>query len=1460
MSVGDNLCLCVDNKVLRKRMVLDKSSHSMKRKHSDNTKEQKAKRKKGSTGDDDDYVSKSLFNESCKRSGLVLKNGKNYNRLNADQAVIQRNLRKEIKSKGGNGVEQFMEGFQEYIEEPKRFHKSLLPCVTSPDCDSARGGLQGSVIKVLLGIDIVQSSLMNVLLEKLPEFTGDEDSVILEQGQKVNVPHLLLSQFQWLDHIVNSKEVTEKLLEMIGITCEDVQREVISCLPDIVQDSEHIQVATVLRDVLKENQSLTVTILDAMSNLILTPGLLSEIRDSVLQSLASVDLEDLPVLVKFLLQSVNSQDAVEVVSELRANLEFDASTAKKTSGGKRKGSSGDVSTLEDCETLMLETIKSAVRFQRYVGDAMIKAIESVKQASDHKVIDLFILLILHGTPRKKAVESLFRNKIRAGCFTEAYLKPIYKVHSQVLKTYFPSLLSLSEVLLRSPELSVSYFGAALYKQNFITFDAYHQQEIVGNLVAHIGSGIEGEIDASLDILAYLVNNHLRKMAPFAIIVKSVLDYLDNLSVCQIRKLYFMLSALAFKNPQEGGLIQDDLHIVIRKQLSNTCPKYKRMGVIGAVMIVSCIAQSSTDSTENSCTPDEMSDDLYKQVISLLTLVKTSSCKSPEAYALFMDELSTVIGQGKIQQKVENWISENLTMDFQFSFVIDIEDDMPTESGNISISCQHGLDDASEGGIAINLLPLIVKKSGARTALTAYTESGITDPLCMAPSVRLLRMVEERQHGTLENIDALLGCPLLLTKEEVFEKFEPLSNREKDIILSSLFYSINWFIEMINGFSGQSDPEIKEKVITRLKNITHFQKILVECLAASPNYKPPLANFDLDESLTPVVSTSTSNKGDSKKVKPKKGRKIVGKKVDKPGSDSDDNSRDSSQLNTTAVSTQVGATQNGSTELKEKSQVNISAYKPFFRELDISVFAILNTGSKAALNTDKNTEESKELSLEMPQVYFLMEDLCRKLEHSLLVSASKRKTFFKVKGEKKVGFSNLDRFSPLQVATNIVKLLPALCDHLESASGFFQTLISDNDGVLDGPGSHSTEAVMAASCFQQILQALLSIFSWNGFQMVENRSLLKEALSVLVKRIKSSDTSQLSYQDLVVHSVKYMSKFSSTIPDITTAVTLLKVLTTLCEKSDNKQLTSCLVPLSEEFLKREWLGQDGQREKGSKFNEQLQIIVKSFIIYSEDPLDAIETIATKAIPELLETDKNGCSASYPTMSRSSYSVYYRVLYSELIEAVKSIPPTKQTDHLDAWMERFLRWNVAVRILQMLMNLIKTFDGRGNLGTCIKYGRFFIETFLRLGMPLLDYMFKSHRQETLDLLKKLQPSTRALHHMCGHSKIIKDLALTNNVPMLKRSLEVFVFRVKAMLTVNKCLEAFWVGNLKNRDLQGAEILSQSQTAVSEQGGDDDSDGETLPDDDLSDVDLDEDSNASNDIDANITDPEGSYSQAY
>ena len=40
---------------------------------------------------------------------------------------------------------------------------------------------------------------------------------------------------------------------------------------------------------------------------------------------------------------------------------------------------------------------------------------------------------------------------------------------------------------------------------------------------------------------------------------------------------------------------------------------------------------------------------------------------------------------------------------------------------IGMALLHGLDDDEEGGIAVNLLPLVAQKYSKRTALTLYTE-------------------------------------------------------------------------------------------------------------------------------------------------------------------------------------------------------------------------------------------------------------------------------------------------------------------------------------------------------------------------------------------------------------------------------------------------------------------------------------------------------------------------------------------------------------------------------------------------------------------------------------------------------------------------------------------------------------------------------------------------------------------
>lgn len=87
-------------------------------------------------------------------------------------------------------------------------------------------------------------------------------------------------------------------------------------------------------------------------------------------------------------------------------------------------------------------------------------------------------------------------------------------------------------------------------------------------------------------------------------------------------------------------------------------------------------------------------------------------------------------------------------------------------------------------------------------------------------------------------------------------------------------------------------------------------------------------------------------------------------------------------------------------------------------------------------------------------------------------------------------------------------------------------------------------------------------------------------------------------------------------------------------------------------------------------------------------------------------------------------------------------------------------------------------------------------------LLDFSFRKH-PENVELTENFPVYTRLLHHLHGYSKIHQDMKLPKHVPLLKKD----PVDAKAMLTFNNCREAFWLGNLKNWDLQGEETVSQN-----------------------------------------------------
>ncbi|KAG7283247.1 hypothetical protein CRUP_004989 [Coryphaenoides rupestris] len=1172
-----------------------------------------------------------------------------------------------------------------------------------------------SVLRMLLGIEMLQNSVINTLLEKIPEF------MLTSVGDGgLNVPRVIINQLKWLDRVVDSKELAAKLMALVSVAPGEVQRDVITSLPEILDDSQHHDIAKELKSLLQEQTQLTVAVLDALSSLNLNPTLLAEVRSVVMATLTAVQLDDLPVVVKFILHTVSAADAYEVSMSgvVRQLVPLKHSEAWLLVWFLWWQVVCDLRKKLELELCVLPPVLQASQ-SRKKGRATCTHCFWSALTSCCQVIDLLVLLILHATNAnhsRRGAERLLRVKVRAGRIQDGLLLQTFKGYAQVLRGYFPSILALAQSLLRSPDPSmVVPFGGLMYRLSFVTFDSYCQQEVVGSLVTHVCSGVGGEVDVALELLGGLVTEKPSEMALYAIFVKGILDYMDNLTPQQIRRLFQLLSRLAFGQQQLGTSIQDDMHIVIRKQLSSTVPKYKRIGIIGAIMVVGSMGASrpKAEGSQGGTLPQET----YRQVRF------TKHTLDPLVQVRFTKHT--------LDPLVQEWIGKSVLEDFQDDFVVDLGPEI-TGASSLPASVLYNLDeDESQGGIAVNLLPLLARELQHRAESWTQGDKRVqklVSALCLSPFFRLLRVCEEMQHqGDLEEIDALLGCPLVLTDMGVVDKMESLSKAEREFVCTLLFHSINWFREM------------KMKVMTRLQNIAYLQTLLEKALAVTPGYIPPLANFDGDSSEGVCIPSSGAVPHKTKKGKKRKGSR-------KSSPDSTSIQEEGAEAEETEQEPPEKEKEKEKEEKEKESRqgVSLAGYRPFFRELDLEVLSVLQCGllSRSVLDTELHT---------------------------------------KGRTDKSVGFSHLQQRSPKDVASYCIQLLPTLCSHLENCHNHFQTLLTENHGVVDGPATDPQEHLLLSSAYQLLLQVLNTTFSWSGFSQPGHRSLLKSALGILASRLKEGGP-ELTLEQLVKHSFEYLLNFRSTMPTLSAALCLSQLLSTVSERAGHteayrKQAAS----LARGFLCQEWVTATGEREKGTKFNEGLQTLLSVYLEHVDDVLKAVEEITQEGVSELLNAAKDASSKTWPTLNRQTFLVFYKGMLGELEKAVRKIPAGKMSDSSESQSDKLLTWNLAVRDFHILVNLVKVFDSRTVLNVCLKFGRLFLDSFLKLGMPLLDYSFKKH-------------------------KIRQDMSLTNHVPALKKSLELFIYRVKAMLMLNNCQEAFWMGNLKNRDLKGEEIPSQ------------------------------------------------------
>lgn len=133
---------------------------------------------------------------------------------------------------------------------------------------------------------------------------------------------------------------------------------------------------------MNENSELTVPILDALSNLTLHSESLEDVREIVLERLESAELDDLAVIIKFLLQTATPSNIDFVIFGIRQKLDFRAlnKVQQQQHYSQRMVSSQRVVSKNKTspEALIVESIKLGIQFHKFVCESWLKSVVALQ--------------------------------------------------------------------------------------------------------------------------------------------------------------------------------------------------------------------------------------------------------------------------------------------------------------------------------------------------------------------------------------------------------------------------------------------------------------------------------------------------------------------------------------------------------------------------------------------------------------------------------------------------------------------------------------------------------------------------------------------------------------------------------------------------------------------------------------------------------------------------------------------------------------------------------------------------------------------------------------------------------------------------------------------------------------------------------------------------------------------------
>ncbi|XP_042440360.1 Fanconi anemia group D2 protein homolog isoform X1 [Zingiber officinale] len=1359
----------------------------------------------------------------------------------------------------------FVAGFSAYTRTPQNLKRVLIPA--SQDGGFRKGE---SLARILLLVAPIQAQILLLLLEKIPEHFDAYGNGGLPL--KDDVARLIVKHFMWLDFLVDAEGFIEKLMEVVSISPPQLKKEIVGSLPEIIGEQCNGTVVTALDRLLQEDSEIILPVLDSFSNLNLDEQLQEQAITTALSCIRTVEADHMPHLLRFLLLSSTPANVRRILSQIREQLKFAGVINSHACRNKKlKGKS----PVDSTDASILDALRLSLLFKNILSEAILKEMNSLDQPREHKVIDVWLIVLIHtnGGCMMKNSERMLKKKILDGCFHKVLFEQCINGQRELVKDYFPSFLSITAYLLSCKEPQAKMFGIHLYTSLFEEFsDTYSRQEILGALVTHIGSGVGHEVCSALETMILVTSKHAEQLVPISSHITGILDYLDGFHEQNLRKVYEVFCQLALAAYSSansiGSSILNELLIIIRKQVGNPDIKYRKMGIIGTIKIVSTLggvnATASYMSTQKSN---------GEEALELLKL-SVDSCKlMSQPLILLYDELIVLLESTNLQPVIIEWISQHVG-EFESLFLSDlVEGQLPVKSTSNGIEGELWMNlDGVVSPVCLNVLPLLFSSM-----------EQCSSSLQFLPSQFLLLSIVERvtNHGSLGGIDALLGCPIHLPS---FKQFlvgadgKKLTDKQKWIICSSIYYAINWIRELLNAFSTQiigrvgsishfPSEELVPKIMKRLRNLVLLEGLLNAYLKCYPLSLPELhysaehygSSFSRRDNTKSKGKKSTPSILHDKNQKQKKDSMTVEKpdangklrqptimdvlrragaiesqEVSSAGSSGATSNRPHCQENEIA-----GCNELGLVDISEKP-ICLESQRFKFRPLLVDCLSILSFSEKQ----DSCCSDSL---AELPLHLYLIRDFNSKLEY--LSPSSKLTTTCSVKT-----LAGYTRMATGEFLNRVRSLFTSLKKHLDSAVSFLQYGSESCEdhwkssslaaGNPDLPYISVSKISVATSVFKEVLYCYSKLLSMPDLFLKTNLSVLRDMLEAF-QPIEKLDQFLFTIKPLPTPgSIDYLYcgafafyegimdiafSFSFTLASealvtLESIVNSYAMLTEPCRERNGKRndegSSECAVGFLRSRLalsSRKLLLQDPCKEDSDKGNknrgDMIQKILQIYLKYSESTSELLDELACKVLPQVPShraTNTQEAMNGFPTLSPMMFLIWYRVLHEEnlsiLSKTVKEVTGrSRRYIQGEAAKPLIIKLRQTVNVVVALVNMCKVHDKVVVHAMAVKYGGKYMDRFLKV-FDFLQDQFQAHNDIILELVKELQKGTRTIQTICSEAKGLKRTMVTSKVPATKRSMERFLFHVKALLhsTPSNC--TFWMGNLKHKDLSGQVVSSQ------------------------------------------------------